>query len=65
MKKKGLKEYIVISNKNGKLFMLKPSYSKKYLSQSKSKWLYIKNQWKKKKEGKIEGRAIFSSDYLL
>ena len=33
MKKKGLKEYIVISNKNGKLFMLKPSYSKKYLSQ--------------------------------
>ena len=37
MKKKGLKEYIVISNKNEKLFMLKPSYSSKYLSQSKLK----------------------------
>ena len=31
---------IVISNKNGKLFMLKLSYSNKYLYQSKSKQLY-------------------------
>ena len=31
---------IVILNKNGKLFLLKLTYSKKYLSQSKLKLLY-------------------------
>ena len=32
---------IVISNKNGKLFLLKLSYSNKYLSQYTLKWLYL------------------------
>ena len=55
MKKKGLKEYIVISNKNGKLFMLKPSYSKKYLSPSKLKWLvFLKINIETKKMSRIK-----------
>ena len=37
----GSVRYIVISNKSGTLFLLKLSYSKKYLSQSKLKLLYL------------------------
>ena len=43
VKNKGVQEYIsrtiVIPNKSGILFQLKPFHSKKILSQSKSEWL--------------------------
>ena len=56
----GVISVIVISNKNGKLFLLKLSYSKEYLSQSKLKWLYY-YLWLKPEAWNTESNIFFQT----